>query len=245
MLTTTTTRCRRKSKDDGSGNAAADDGSSGHLHGRDSAEPEPAPGQPADADVLLMDTPPSDGGSERPEVLRDPGHAFPSGRPAFQGRESSFHGMSTQTQYAPQHSSDRARLLQLQWAGEQAMTFGSDVTYTYYPFLTLDNLSNVLPQDVSYLEMQGCFRVPARTILDEFVKQYFLHVHPITALLNESDVWEMYGSPSGVAPESGHLSLLVWQAMLFAACNVSSNTPKALGNKGKKKRQKKKKADGR
>lgn len=151
---------------------------------------------------------------------------------AAQARDvGSYGGPSAQQYYSSQHepvphqnhhqqSSARARLQQLKWAGEQSMTFGSDIAYTYYPFLTLDDLPDVLPQDVSYLEMQGCLRVPVRTILDEFVKQYFLHVHPIMPLLNESEVWEMYASPSAGATSSEHLSLLVWQAMLFAACNV-------------------------
>lgn len=100
------------------------------------------------------------------------------------------------------------------------MVFGADITYTYYPFLTLDSLSNILPQDVSYLEMQGCLRVPIRAIMDEFVKQFFLHVHPITPLLNEGDVWDMYGSQSSGPSASDKLSLLVLQAMMFSACVV-------------------------
>lgn len=101
------------------------------------------------------------------------------------------------------------------------MKFGSDITYTFYPFLEINNLTNILPQDVSYLEMQGCFRIPTKPVLDELVKQYFLHVHPIMPLYNEGDFWEMYGAPSGSASEHGRVSLLIFQAMLFSACRVS------------------------
>lgn len=219
-------------------------------------EPDLGLEQSADGDVL-MDTP-SDGGSERPEIFKDLDHrgfsavsSAPNGTKGagFQGRETAHYSVASQ--YAPrsvsyeyrhhhhhqqqQHSPSTAKLQQLQWAGEQSTTFGSDVTYTYFPFLTLDNISNMLPQDVSYLEMQGCFRVPIRTILDEFVKQYFLHVHPIMALLNESDVWELYGSSSENVPGSQKMSLMIWQAMLFSACNVSrarSLWKRCIGDKG-------------
>lgn len=101
------------------------------------------------------------------------------------------------------------------------MKFGSDITYTFYPFLEINNLSSLLAQDVSYLEMQGCFRIPTKPVLDELVKQYFLHVHPIMPLYNEGEFWEMYGASSGAAPGHGRVSLLVFQAMLFSACRVS------------------------
>lgn len=118
----------------------------------------------------------------------------------------------------------------LQWSGEQSTRFGADITYTYYPFIELNNLAAIPPQDVNYLELQGCLRVPIRTILDEFVKQFFLHVHPIMPLLNEGDFWEMYASQSQGTHVSTRLSLLMMQAMLFSVCGyVSRNSVKALG----------------
>lgn len=102
--------------------------------------------------------------------------------------------------------------------------FGFDVMYSYYPFLELNNLPNILPQDVSYLDMQGCLRVPTKSILDEFVKQYFLHVHPVQPIINEGDFWEAYGSPPSEVTPATRLSLLVFQAMLFASCAVSKSS---------------------
>lgn len=109
----------------------------------------------------------------------------------------------------------------LQWSGEQSTRFGADITYTYYPFIELNNLSNLPPQDVNYLDFQGCLRVPTKTILDEFVRQFFLHVHPIMPLLNEGDFWEMYGSQSQGTHVSKRISLLMMQAMMFSVCGVS------------------------
>lgn len=116
----------------------------------------------------------------------------------------------------------------LQWSGEQSTRFGADITYTYYPFIEVNNLSAIPPQDVNYLDLQGCLRVPTKTILDEFVKQFFLHVHPIMPLLNEGDFWEMYASQSQGTHVSTRISLLKIHAMLFSVCGVSLRTWSAL-----------------
>ncbi|KXH28395.1 fungal specific transcription factor domain-containing protein [Colletotrichum simmondsii] len=114
-------------------------------------------------------------------------------------------------------------------AGQQN-TMGIDVTYSFYPFLALGNLHGIPPQDVNYLELQGCLRVPTRAILDEFVQQYFLHVHPLLPMIHEGDFWDLYCvNPTSYVPGE-KLSLLVFQAMLFACCNfVSRQTIKTLG----------------
>jgi hypothetical protein len=115
------------------------------------------------------------------------------------------------------------------WAGDQRVGATDDITYTYYPFLCINNLQNIMPQDVNYLETQGCFRVPTREILDEFVQQYFLHFHPMLPMINEGDFWDMYGH-SGHGGSGDRMSLLVFQAMLFSSCTfVSKASIKALG----------------
>ncbi|WYZ43857.1 hypothetical protein EsH8_VII_000293 [Colletotrichum jinshuiense] len=107
---------------------------------------------------------------------------------------------------------------------------GIDVTYSFYPFLALGNIHGIPPQDVNFLELQGCLRVPTRTILDEFVQQYFLHVHPLLPMLNEGDFWAVYCVNPANYVSNDKLSLLVFQAMLFASCNfVSRQTIKTLG----------------
>lgn len=107
------------------------------------------------------------------------------------------------------------------WAGEHPAAVNADITYSYYPFLTISNLHNVIPQDVNFLESQGCLRIPTRAILDEFVQQYFLHVHPLLPFLNEGDFWNLYCQQSS-GNTGENMSLLVFQAMLFSCCNVSS-----------------------
>ncbi|KAI0149822.1 fungal-specific transcription factor domain-containing protein [Hypoxylon sp. NC0597] len=115
------------------------------------------------------------------------------------------------------------------WVGDQRIAVNADVTYSYYPFITIGNLHNIVPQDVNYLESQGCLRVPTRAILDEFVQQYFLHIHPIMPILNEGDFWDMYCNQSSEEPTQ-KVTLVFFQALLFSSCNfISKSSIKALG----------------
>lgn len=120
------------------------------------------------------------------------------------------------------------------WTGEQRAAANVDITYSYYPFLVINNLHVIMPQDVNYLEAQGCLRVPTRRILDEFVQQYFLHVHPILPLLNEGDFWDMYCHQGTSGPDQ-KIPLVILFAVMFSSCNVSRipriNTHRAKANR--------------
>ncbi|CAG9990844.1 unnamed protein product [Clonostachys byssicola] len=95
------------------------------------------------------------------------------------------------------------------------------ITYMVYPFLHIGNLHSLLAQDVNYLESQCCFRVPTKNLLDEFLKQYFLHVHPLTPIIDEQEFWDIYrGRDTGFSKRP--VSLLVFQAMLFSSCSFVS-----------------------
>lgn len=107
---------------------------------------------------------------------------------------------------------------------EQRAVTNVDITYSYYPFLTINNLHVIMPQDVNYLEAQGCMRVPTRRILDEFVQQYFLHVHPMLPLFNEGDFWDMY-CHQGTSGPSEKIPLVILFAIMFSSCNVSFLEP--------------------
>ncbi|KAM5383790.1 hypothetical protein ACJZ2D_001779 [Fusarium nematophilum] len=97
-----------------------------------------------------------------------------------------------------------------------------------YAFLQQPNTQDVLPQDLAFLVSQGCFVVPHRAALDEFMRQYFLHVHPMLPLLNESDHWLSYNSQESEG--HGKMSILVLQGILFISCGfVSLDTIKTLG----------------
>ncbi|KAL8377934.1 hypothetical protein RB595_008562 [Gaeumannomyces hyphopodioides] len=104
------------------------------------------------------------------------------------------------------------------------------VIYSHLRFLSAGNIHMIPPQDVNYLESQGCLHVPKRPMLDDFVEQYFLHVHPLTPLVDEGDFWDMYSQTSGKPASDASLSLLLFQAMLFSSCTfVPLQTIRKLG----------------
>ncbi|KAE8133600.1 hypothetical protein BDV38DRAFT_295991 [Aspergillus pseudotamarii] len=97
----------------------------------------------------------------------------------------------------------------------------SDVEFSAYPFLDLRSLSCLDKWDISYLASKGCFTLPTRPILDEFVKKYFLHIHPGTPVLDEAEFWQLYSQHGDSAASHGRrISVLILQAMLFRSCPV-------------------------
>ncbi|KAB5549975.1 cutinase transcription factor 1 beta [Coniochaeta sp. 2T2.1] len=149
----------------------------------------------------------------QPQVSQTPQYAAPPSLP---------------TGLPPQQFSSSATMNP--WAAPELPQISSDIVYSYYPFLNISNLTHILPQDVNYLESQGCFRVPTRAVLDEFVQQYFLHVHPLLPLFNEGDFWDVYCQQGPPGAPQQRMSLLVFQALIFATCNfVSRQSIKALG----------------
>ncbi|KAL2408149.1 hypothetical protein ABEF95_008294 [Exophiala dermatitidis] len=83
-------------------------------------------------------------------------------------------------------------------------------------------------EELQFLETLGCYRVPARASLDEFIKAYFLYIHPLQPLLDEAEFWRAYSAPSLCSTKP--ISIFVFQAMLFAACSfVPFSTIQRLG----------------
>lgn len=107
----------------------------------------------------------------------------------------------------------------------QDLTFNTTVTFSYYPFLKLGTLTKLHPDDVRYLEMKGCLHVPSRPNLDQFIRQYFLHVHPCMPILDEGDFWDMYSSVRDEKNKTFGIPLVVFQAMLFTASTVGIALP--------------------
>lgn len=219
---------RKSTEDDGNGDGSVDNASIDHLQRHGSADSYGEPPEQEDGDVRMETT--SDGGSYGPDPLTIATSGNFAGNTAANAPRSIRRPTVTSLDNVPQHdppqhrnSFTRPRLQHLHWAGEQSTIFGSEVPYSFHSFLEVNNLWRLLPQDASYLEMQGCLRVPRKAILDEFAKQYFLHVHPILPLTNEGAFWKTYSSPPVEGSGSGKLSLLVFQAMLFAACAVGGD----------------------
>ncbi|KAJ0417990.1 hypothetical protein BJY00DRAFT_325262 [Aspergillus carlsbadensis] len=92
------------------------------------------------------------------------------------------------------------------------------VAFSYYGFLESAGLARLSASDVKYLESEGCFKIPHRPHLDNFVREYFLHVHPCMPVVDEADIWLAYEQQrSADVSTRSKISLLLFQAMLFAA----------------------------
>ena len=61
--------------------------------------------------------------------------------------------------------------------------------------------------------------MPQRAALDDFLRQYFLHVHPMLPILNEKDFWLSYNSVEGDVEYE--MPMLVLQGVLFISSGVS------------------------
>lgn len=102
---------------------------------------------------------------------------------------------------------------------EQTPVSIEDIGYSSHdtlPFIRSPELGHVSALDIRFMQLNGCFDLPPMPILNEFIRIYFLHVHPIMPLLDEGDFWESFSCTNGEK-----ISLLVFQAMVFAACAVS------------------------
>ncbi|KAF4975212.1 hypothetical protein FZEAL_7969 [Fusarium zealandicum] len=102
--------------------------------------------------------------------------------------------------------------------------------YSSMPFLKAPDIRDC---DLSHLQAQGCLQLPSKTILDEFIRHYFLYVHPMLPLLNEADFWKSYEATlpdAGLECGGSPVSLFLLQAMMFASCTfVTKESLQVLG----------------
>ena len=96
-----------------------------------------------------------------------------------------------------------------------------NVIFSYHGFLATGSFSHTPVTDFKFLETKGCFHVPSRPVLDEFVVEYFLHVHPMLPILDEGAFWDMYLSDGQLDQQAKKISLFTFRAMLFVASSVS------------------------
>ncbi|KXH45059.1 fungal specific transcription factor domain-containing protein [Colletotrichum simmondsii] len=62
-----------------------------------------------------------------------------------------------------------------------------------------------------FLEQQGCLHIPTPTILDDFVRHYFLYVHPILPIIDEGAFWDIYSQRPKSQSWGDNVSLLLFQ----------------------------------
>lgn len=71
------------------------------------------------------------------------------------------------------------------------------------------------PEDVTFLWSKGSLKIPDRDAVAEFLDLYFKKIHPLLPVVDEAHIWRMFEGEV-----SDQISLFVFQAILFAACQV-------------------------
>ncbi|KAL4747225.1 hypothetical protein BDW72DRAFT_209735 [Aspergillus terricola var. indicus] len=95
-------------------------------------------------------------------------------------------------------------------------SFPGHVSFADYPFLELRTLTTLDRADLAFLAAKGCLSVPAESLLDEFIRQYFLQVHPSSPVVDEAEFWHIYKNSHAAAGTGKKMSLFVFQAVIFA-----------------------------
>lgn len=103
----------------------------------------------------------------------------------------------------------------------------AEVVYSAYEFLHLKDVHKLPQEDVQYLNIKGCFCLPTRPVLAEFVSQYFTCLHPSLPVLNEKQFWQIFHAEEDSEDSEDEclettIPLFVMHAMLYATCGVSS-----------------------
>ncbi|PKY00035.1 hypothetical protein P168DRAFT_337206 [Aspergillus campestris IBT 28561] len=107
------------------------------------------------------------------------------------------------------------------------------VAFTSYPFVEFRGVGILPREDLAFLASKACLSVPDKTVIDDFVRQYFLHIHPSMPVLDEAAFWDMYLHPG--EDVDGRVSLFVFQALLFVSCaHVPLETLQQCGFKDKR-----------
>jgi hypothetical protein len=71
------------------------------------------------------------------------------------------------------------------------------------------------PDEVSYLERKGALTVPSTPLRNELIRNYIEFVHPYMPLIDLCEFVMIINSENGT---SGRISLILYQAVMFAGC---------------------------
>ncbi|KAJ5498768.1 hypothetical protein N7453_007819 [Penicillium expansum] len=111
-----------------------------------------------------------------------------------------------------------------------------NVPYTEYAFVESQQLLSLPVENVAFLTSKGCLSLPTFNAIDEFVQEYFRHIHPSVPVLDEAKFWRIYRDNRSTGPK---ISLFVFQSLLLASCPfVSLKTLRQCGFEDMKDAQK-------
>ncbi|KAH6871218.1 hypothetical protein B0T10DRAFT_417581 [Thelonectria olida] len=116
-------------------------------------------------------------------------------------------------------SPEQSRIFPCQMGGSGSLFDRNSnfLTSSCYQFVEMDALWDIDSRTALFLEQRGCLHLPVKRILDEFIQQYFLHIHPLIPILNEFRFWRMYCNDGQGKRNHDRLPLLLFQAMLFVS----------------------------
>jgi hypothetical protein len=97
----------------------------------------------------------------------------------------------------------------------------SRAVFKLYHFISTDEFLHLDERDSQLLEQRLCLHLPTKPALYEFLRHYFLHVHPIFPIINERAFWAIYNDSSSQTSHTKRIPLVVLQGMIFLACPVS------------------------
>ncbi|KAK2933519.1 Zn2-C6 fungal-type DNA-binding domain [Fusarium oxysporum f. sp. vasinfectum] len=104
------------------------------------------------------------------------------------------------------------------------------VHFSHYQCIEAYDLDRIEPSAALLLEEYACFQVPARPILDEFIRHYFLHIHPVLPVMDEVEFLGMFRTKNVTRPCEAQVPLFLFHAILFVASSyVSSASLRKLG----------------
>ncbi|KAL4985594.1 hypothetical protein BDW68DRAFT_198626 [Aspergillus falconensis] len=160
----------------------------------------------------------------RPEcVLRG---KMPRNFTGFIGQSNPSNNQNQDTNSTTNPHLERIRALALEADGDgrdldssstsNSSSFPGQVSFADYAFLELRALTTLDRADLAFLAAKGCLSVPSQSVLDEFIRQYFLQVHPSSPVVDEAEFWHTYKNPHTAAGKGKKLSLFVFQAVIFA-----------------------------
>lgn len=103
------------------------------------------------------------------------------------------------------------------------------VPFSSYSFISLEVPASLDQGALAFLASRGCLSLPKREVVDEFITQYFLHVHPWAPIIDEAQIWDLYQSNETIQ-DTSKFPLLVFQALLFISTpHVSVKTLQTCG----------------
>jgi hypothetical protein len=92
--------------------------------------------------------------------------------------------------------------------------------YTEFGFIQPVHTSTQTRENLLYLDNIGCWYLPCKALLDEFVHEYFRYVHSLLPIVNDKHFWDCYSPDTSAECSPQRMSLLLLYCVLCEAAQV-------------------------